>query len=98
MAKAAGYKGEITLNQSLYAARPTAYIDVLRDLSNEYVRVLMIGHNPGLEQLVRMLTGEEHAMPTCSLVHVQPHINSWTEIEYKTKGKQIGIWEPRDLI
>ena len=83
LAKAAGYKGEITLNQSLYAARPTAYIDVLRDLSNEYVRVLMIGHNPGLEQLVNMLTGEEHAMRTCSLVHIQLHINSWTEINYK---------------
>ncbi len=76
LAKAAAYKGEITLDQSLYAARPTAYIDVLSDLSNGYVRVLMIGHNPGLEQLVNMLTGEEHAMRTCSLVHIQLHVNS----------------------
>ena len=65
---------------------PTTYIDVLRDLSNEYVRVLMVGHNPGLEQLVNMLSGEEHAMPTCSLVHVQLRINSWTEIDYKEYG------------
>jgi phosphohistidine phosphatase len=97
-----GYKADITLNQSLYAAPPTAYIDVLRDLSNEYVRVLMVGHNPGLEQLVDMLTGEEHTMPTCmptcSLVHVRLHINSWTEIDYKTKGKLIGIWNPGDRI
>ena len=28
VAKAAGYKGDITLKQSLYAAPPTAYIDV----------------------------------------------------------------------
>jgi phosphohistidine phosphatase len=39
VAKAAGYKGDITLNQSLYAAPPTAYIDVLRDLSNKYVSI-----------------------------------------------------------
>jgi phosphohistidine phosphatase len=51
VAKAAGYKGEIALNQSLYAARPAEYIDVLRDMSNEYARVLMVGHNPGLEEL-----------------------------------------------
>jgi phosphohistidine phosphatase len=56
VAKAAGYKGEIALNQAIYAARPPAYIDVLRNLSNEYTRVLMIGHNPGLEELVSMLT------------------------------------------
>ena len=61
VANAAGYEGDIALNQSLYAAAPTAYIDVLRNLSNEYTRVLMVGHNPGLEQLVNMLTGEEHA-------------------------------------
>jgi phosphohistidine phosphatase len=71
VAKAAGYEGDIVLNQSIYAAPPTAYIDVLRNLSNEYTRVLMVGHNPGLEQLVNMLSGEEHVMPTCSLVHVQ---------------------------
>lgn len=98
VAKAAGYKEDITLNQSLYAAPPTAYIDVLRDLSNEYVRVLMVGHNPGLEQLVDMLTGEEHTMSTCSLVHVQLRINSWNEMNYKTKGKLIGIWKPSDRI
>ncbi|MGC2574842.1 MAG: histidine phosphatase family protein [Candidatus Nitrosopolaris sp.] len=98
VANAAGYEGDIALNQSLYAAAPTAYIDVLRNLSNEYTRVLMVGHNPGLEQLVNMLSGEEHAMPTCSLVHVQLRINSWTEINYKTKGMLLRMWKPRDLI
>jgi phosphohistidine phosphatase len=98
LANAVGYKGEITLNQSLYAAGPLAYIDVLRELSNEYARVLMVGHNPGVEQLVKMLTGEEQTMSTCSLAHVQLHINSWTEIEYKNRGKLLGIWQPRDLM
>src|SRR6266516_4270537 len=97
VAKAAGYNGEITLNRSLYAAGPVAYVDVLRYLSNEYARVLMVGHNPGLEKLVKMLTGEEHTMSTCSLVHVQLRINSWSEIEYKTRGKLLGIWQPRVL-
>ena len=96
VAKAAGYKGQIALNQSLYAARP-AYIDVLRDLSNEYARVLMIGHNPGLEELVSMLTGESHSLSTCSLVHIQLRVNKWTEMDNKTKGKLSGIWHPRDL-
>jgi phosphohistidine phosphatase len=101
VAKAAGYKGEIALNQSLYAARPAAYVDVLRDLSNEYARVLMVAHNPahnpGLEELVSMLTGESHSLSTCSLVHIQLRVNKWTEMDNKTKGKISGIWHPRDL-
>jgi phosphohistidine phosphatase SixA len=43
---------------------------VIHELSDEYVRALIIGHNPGLEELVEMLTGEIHLMPTCSLAHV----------------------------
>jgi phosphohistidine phosphatase SixA len=69
-----GYKGDITSNRSLCAAGPPAYIDALHDLSDDYVRVLIIGHNPGLEELVEMLTGEIHLMPTCSLVHVQLNV------------------------
>ena len=98
VAKAAGFKGAITLNQSLYAAPPTAYIEVLHDLPDKYARVLLVGHNPGLEQLVNMLSSEEHTMPTCSLVHVQLRINSWNEMNYKTKGKLLEIWNPSDRI
>ena len=98
VAKASGYKREIVLNQSLYAAQPTAYIDVLRDLSNEYTRVLVVGHNPGLEELVSMLTGESHSLSTCSLVHIQLRVNKWTEMDNKTKGKLSGLWYPRDLV
>jgi len=98
VAKASGYKEEIVFNQSLYAAGPAAYIDVLRDLSNEYTRVLMVGHNPGLEELVSMLTGESHSLSTCSLVHIQLRVNKWTEMDNKTKGKLSGIWYPRDFV
>src|SRR5947209_1437243 len=88
VAKASGYRGEIILNKSLYAAGPQAYLGVMHDLSDEYVRVLIIGHNPGLEELVEMLTGEIHLMPTCSLAHVKLHVD---------KGQVAGIWGPRDL-
>jgi len=97
VAKASGYKGDITFNGSLYAAGPQAYIDVLHDLSDDYVRVLIIGHNPGLEELVEMLTGEIHLMPTCSLAHVKLRVGKWSEIDNKIKGQVAEIWRPRDL-
>ena len=98
VAKASGYKGEIILNHSLYAAGPDAYLSVMRDLSDEYARVLIIGHNPGLEELVEMLTGEIHIMPTCSLVYLKLGVGSSLDIDYEIKGLLAGIWYPRDLI
>jgi phosphohistidine phosphatase len=97
VAKASGYKGEIILNKSLYAAGPEAYLSVMHDLSDEYARALIIGHNPGLEELVEMLTGEIHLMPTCSLAHVKICVDKWSDIDNKIKGKVAGIWRPRDL-
>jgi phosphohistidine phosphatase len=97
VAKASSYKGEIFLNKSLYAAGPDAYLNVMHHLSNEYVRALIIGHNPGLEELVEMLTGEIHLMPTCSLAHVKFRVDKWSDIDNKIKGKVAGIWRPRDL-
>ena len=70
---------------------------VLHDLSDEYVRVLIIGHNPGMEELVEMLTGEIHLMPTCSLAHVKLRIGKWIERDYNIKGQVGEITRPRDL-
>jgi phosphohistidine phosphatase len=97
VAKASGYKGEITFNRSLYAAGPQAYIDALQDLSDDNVRVLIVGHNPGLEELVEVLTGEMHLMPTCSLAHVKLRVDKWSDIDNKIKSQVAEIWRPRDL-
>jgi phosphohistidine phosphatase len=96
VAKASGYKGDITFSRSLYAAGPQAYIDALHDLSDDHVRALVIGHYPGLEELVEMLTGEIHLMPTCSLAYVKLRIGKWIERDYKIKGNVAEIWRPPD--
>src|SRR2546425_2975919 len=96
VANASGYKGEIVFDKSLYAAGTDAYLSVMHDLSNEYARVLIIGHNPSLEELLEMLTGEIHLMPSCSLAHVKLRVDKWSEIDNKIKGKA-DIWRPRDL-
>ncbi|MGB7955226.1 MAG: hypothetical protein WCF23_14705 [Candidatus Nitrosopolaris sp.] len=59
--------------------------------------MLIVGHNPGLEELVEMLTGEIHLMHTCSLAHVKLRVGKWSEIDNKIKGPVSEIWRPRDL-
>jgi len=66
-------------------------------LSDGYVRVLVIGNNPGLEELVEMLTGEFHIMSTCSLVYIRLGVGRWLDIDYEIKGHLAGIWYPPDL-
>jgi phosphohistidine phosphatase len=89
VAKACGYKGEVMRDRSLYAAGPKAYFEVVSCLSNNYHRVLVVGHNPSIEELVEIVTGEIQTMPTCSLAYLKLQINKWSEMDYETTKGQL---------
>jgi phosphohistidine phosphatase len=97
VAKACGYQGEIQPTRELYLAEPEAYIEVLCQVDEKYARVLVVGHNPGLESLIQALTGEALAMPTAALAYIELSLQHWRELEMNTKCKLVNMWRPKDL-
>ena len=97
VAKACGYTGEIRLTPHFYHAPAGIYIEVLNHLSDDYSRVMVVGHNPGMEELVARL-GRHCAMPTAALANVSLPIDKWSELDGATKGKLVDVWYPRDLL
>lgn len=97
VSEASGYTGEIKLTRALYAAAPEAYLEVLRGLPDEYGRVMVVGHNPGLAELVEMLTGEAEAMPSGALARLTLPVQRWRALNETTEGELIGVWRPREL-
>jgi phosphohistidine phosphatase len=97
VARASAYSGKIILKKSLYAAGPEAYIDAMHTISNKYSIAMIVGHNPAIEELVELLTGEPHLMPTCSLASIKLSIDKWLDVNNQSKGKLVDIWLPRDL-
>ena len=51
----------------VYAGSAPSLLDVLRELPEELATVVLVGHNPGLEDLVESLTGRRVPMPTSAL-------------------------------
>lgn len=49
---------DIRLDETLYAAPPGALLAALRKTSEDVADLLLIGHNPGLEELARDLSGD----------------------------------------
>jgi phosphohistidine phosphatase len=82
------------LLDQLYLASADAYIGVLRQQPSEYERILVVGHNPGLEELVLLLTGTSLALPTAALVQVEFEIDSWFEMPNNGRGRLVAHWEP----
>jgi phosphohistidine phosphatase len=51
----------------VYAGTADSLLGVLRELPHEVETVVLVGHNPGVEELVASLTGRWVPMPTSAL-------------------------------
>jgi phosphohistidine phosphatase len=51
----------------VYAASAHSLLGVLRELPDDVSTVVLVGHNPGVEDLVESLTGRRVPMPTSAL-------------------------------
>jgi phosphohistidine phosphatase len=88
------YRGKRKARRAFYLAGPQAYLKALRGVPDKYRRVLVVGHNPGLEELVARLTGKGAALPTATLARVSLPITRWRELGKASKGELRGVWQP----
>ncbi|MHA6630923.1 SixA phosphatase family protein [Pseudonocardia sichuanensis] len=66
-------------DERVYAASVDTLLAVVRGLPDDVGSVLLLGHNPGVTELVVALTGEELEMKT-SAIAVVGHGRSWAAI------------------
>lgn len=95
-AEAMGYEGEIRLEEGLYLAEPARYLALLRRLADGYGRVLAVGHNPGMEEMVELLSGRWERMPTGAIAHFQLPIQSWAKLSDEMGGTLLNVWVPKE--
>jgi phosphohistidine phosphatase len=95
-AKASGYKGEIRLRKGLYPAGAKGYIKYLRKLPKKYDRVVLVGHNPGLERLIEKLTRKQEEFPTGAIAQLELPIKRWKEFSSNKKYPLVLLWRPKE--
>ena len=82
-----GFKGPRQYLQELYLTRPEILKDTLIMQDNQYNNILVVGHNPQITDLVRMLTREHISkVPTLGVVAINFDIEQWSDIA-ETKGE-----------
>lgn len=102
---ATGYGSDLAphWDQRLYLASAATLLDVIHELPAGADRVLFSGHNPGLEELVLLLSGDnrlrdsvEVKFPTASLAEMRFDVAGWTDVK-PGKGELVRFTRPRDL-
>jgi phosphohistidine phosphatase len=100
-----GYGGEFNVEDEprIYGAAPETLVDLVRSAPDDVDRLLMVGHNPGFQDLVVELSapGRLHdeaaeKFPTAALAEIRFDTESWSEIA-PGQGILECLVRPRDL-
>lgn len=97
VAENSNFSGEIRQVRDLYHADPEEIVEQLRHVPDEYARVMVVGHNPGLEDLLELLTGDWERLPTAALAQITLPILRWQELDDETEGRLLHLWMPREI-
>lgn len=103
---AQGYGSELApaWDKRVYLASASSLLDVVRELPDAAGRVLLSGHNPGLEELVLLLAGDGSALreqvevkfPTASLAELRFDATRWADAA-EGSAELTRFVRPRDL-
>lgn len=94
--KSAQLESKPRLDERIYEASAIQLLEVISQIETSAEEVLLVGHNPGMEDLLLTLTGEVRRMPTAALARVALDIERWSDAR-ETGGQLEWLVKPKEL-
>jgi phosphohistidine phosphatase len=92
------FDGKLFFYNELYASSVARYLKVIRGVPDGEASPLMIvGHNPEMEEALDFLTGSREEVPTCCVTWLQIDIQHWSELPDHPKAQLKAIWRPKEI-
>lgn len=91
----AGIAAGIRFEPRIYEASVGDLMEIVSQVENDCEKLLIVGHNPGFEQLVEILSGELQPMPTAALAEIELPIENWSET--MRGGKLKNLFKPKEI-
>ncbi|MFD0792282.1 SixA phosphatase family protein [Mucilaginibacter litoreus] len=73
-------------NSNIYDASESMLLKVIYNLPDEHDFIALVGHNPGISQVLYYLSNEIKDVPTCAIALIEFEVQSWMEL-YEGAGK-----------
>ena len=99
VAEAAGVAdADVQYVKYLYHAPADEYLEALERFDGENVeRLMMVGHNPGLEELIYRLAKAHEQMPTAAIARFDLGDKDWISIRKPFNAKLLSVWRPKEV-
>jgi phosphohistidine phosphatase len=90
IAKKLDYKrGDIVVDERLYATGADDLLHVIRSLGGKPKSVMLFGHNPELTELAHRLSNKITHLPTCAVAEFTFDEKSWSTTDKKNATKVV---------
>lgn len=84
-------------DQRIYDASTESLLDIVRSTDDQVGSLLLVGHNPGFEQIAARLTDSEvEEMPTAALAEIELPVDHWRDVGERN-GQLIRFIRPKGL-
>jgi phosphohistidine phosphatase len=83
-------KQSLRVEKKLYQADCTTLLAIVGKLHKKIKSILLVGHNPALEDFAAYMTGESVSMQTCSLIEFTFELKDWKDFE-KVRSVQMKL-------
>lgn len=70
----------LEVDKKLYQADSTSLLAIARKVHKKIKSVMLVGHNPALEDFVLLIAGESVLMQTCGLIELSFEFKDWKDL------------------
>ena len=94
--EAGALAGVLIFDDRIYEASANALRQVVSEIDDRYSSTMLVGHNPGMEEFIRYLTGKIEPMPTAALAVIDLAVDTWADVT-ENRGTLRQIFRPKEL-
>jgi phosphohistidine phosphatase len=94
--ESAGCSIEVRYDERMYEAGASRLLEIIAEVEKDKNPVLTVGHNPGMEELLQLLTGSAEHMATGTLAKIDLKAANWCRIA-EGKGSLDWLISPKGL-
>jgi phosphohistidine phosphatase len=89
-------RSEVRYDERIYEATVSQLLEVISQVDNDRENVLLVGHNPGIEELLTLLTGEHLRVTTANFAKIKIQATKWSDSLANT-GTLDWIIRPKEI-
>lgn len=96
VSEAGEFAGDLTFDGRIYEASTGELRQVISEVRDDFDSVMIVGHNPAMEGIVRYFGGKSEAMPTAAIAVIDLDVKRWSDLDAK-RGTLRLILRPKEL-